>query len=189
MSIDIEKLVEWLGPEGALAGLERGKLTQADLMLLAREQKLRVDKKAGRKQLAIELVMSRFDRVDRPAEQLLGMNADELRKFFAERMASSLEINRILEELGIAPSGGLRGKLSDFAAREISDLGMFQRVAKGQADRKVTQPEPRPSAKPAVTPSEPENRSGSAEAAGEPPRPTFRNDPPKGPRTRERRST
>ncbi len=134
--LDVRQLAEWLGPEGAVAGIEKSNITNADLMILARENGLVVDKKTARKQLAIELVMSSQKRLDKPTELLLVMSADELQRYFTERFVSNAELLTILNELGIAPKGKQRGKLLEFAAHEISDLGMFQRVAKGNTDKR-----------------------------------------------------
>lgn len=130
-SSDIGTLTEWLGPEGAVAGLERSYLANAELMRLAREQGLFVDKKTSRRQLAVELIMNRIKRIDKDSDYLLTMSPDELRRYLVERMVSDREILSFLDSLGIAPPGKIRGKLADYAAREIGDLGMFQRIAKG----------------------------------------------------------
>lgn len=131
MTVEVMKLTEWLGPEGAVAGLEKSNLTNAELMVLARENGLNVDPKIARRQLAIELVMTPIQRIKKPDEYLLGLSQDELRRYLGDMMASNREILALLERLGISPSGKLRGKLVDYAAREIAELGIFQRVAKG----------------------------------------------------------
>lgn len=135
--LDVHLLTEWLGAEGAIAGLERSRFTNAELMVIAREAGHSVDKKMARKQLAIELVMSGLRRIDKPHDYLLRMSTEELQRYFSDRMVSNKEIHYLLDELGIAPAGKLRGKLSDYAAREIGELGLFQRVAKGDSSRKA----------------------------------------------------
>ena len=125
-------LVEWLGPEGAVAGLDRSKLSNAELMVLARERGVHIDKKTPRRQIATEVVTAGLTRIDKSTEYLLEMSMDELSRYFSDRMVSSKELLDLLSRLGIAPTGKLRAKLSDFAAREISELGMFERVAKGK---------------------------------------------------------
>lgn len=44
-SVDIDTLVEWLGPEGAIAGLEASDLTVSDLLELGNKRGLTIDKK------------------------------------------------------------------------------------------------------------------------------------------------
>ncbi|TIX46656.1 MAG: hypothetical protein E5V36_00345 [Mesorhizobium sp.] len=116
-----------------MAGLERSHLTNAELMRLVREHGLSVDKKTSRKQLAVELIMNRIKRIDKASDYLLTMSPDELRRYLVERMVSDREILSFLDSLGIAPPGKIRGKLADYAAREIGELGMFQRIAKGSS--------------------------------------------------------
>jgi hypothetical protein len=134
MTINVRQLAEWLGPQGALAGLEKSTLTNSELMVLARENGLSVDPKMTRRQLAIELVMTPIQRIDKPTEFLLGLSQDELKRYFTERLVSNSELSTLLSGMGISPAGKLRVKLVDYAAREVSELGMFQRVAKGHSD-------------------------------------------------------
>ena len=129
--IDINLLTEWLGPEGAVAGLDKSNLTNSDLMMLAREAGIVVDKKTARRQMAVEIVMSPVARISQDPDRLLEMSKDELLRLFSDYMVSSREIMLILDSLGIAPKGKIK-RLSEFAANEISDLGMYQRVAKGK---------------------------------------------------------
>lgn len=131
--LDVKLLTEWLGPDGAVAGLDRSELTNSELMMLARANDISVDSKTPRRQIVIELIMGRLNRIDRPVEQLLEMSKAELQRYFADQLVSSRELRSLLEGLGIAPKGKLRTKLAEFAANEISDLGMYQRVARGQA--------------------------------------------------------
>jgi hypothetical protein len=131
--LDVKQLTKWLGPEGAVAGLDRSDLTNSELMMIARTNDVSVEAKTPRRQIAIELIMGRLTRIDKPVEQLLEMSKSELQRYFADQQVSSRELRSVLEGLGIAPKGRLRTKLAEFAANEISDLGMYQRVAKGQS--------------------------------------------------------
>jgi hypothetical protein len=132
--LDIATLTSWLGAEGAVAGLDKSNLTNSELMMLARENSIIVDKRTARKQLAIELVMTPIRRVALEPDKLIEMSRDELQRYFSDHMVSTREIMNVLEQLGIAPRGKMRSRLADFAANEISDLGMYQRVAKGKSN-------------------------------------------------------
>lgn len=131
--LNISTLIEWLGPEGAVAGLDKSDLTNADLMMIARREGIEVETKASRKQLTIELVMARIQRVDKSVEQLMELSREELKRYLSERMVSSAEMFQLLRKMEIAPSRKIRGRMIDFAANEISDLGMYSRVAKGRS--------------------------------------------------------
>lgn len=131
--VHVGTLIQWLGVEGALAGLEKSNLTNAELMVIARESGIIVDKKTARKQIVIELVMSNQNRIEKSQEYLLRMSYEELQRYFSDRLVSARELMNLLTDMGIAPKGKVRGKLSDYAAREIGELGRFQRVAQGSS--------------------------------------------------------
>jgi hypothetical protein len=135
MEIDINRLVEWLGPEGAIAGLEASDLTVPELLELGRKTGLDIDSKTRRTLIAIEIVNSRFRRIDKTDDELLRMTHDQLRQYFEERKVSGSELTRLLEQFGVQARSEDKKHLLEFAAREISDLGMYQRVAKGKSSQ------------------------------------------------------
>ena len=59
------------------------------------------------------------------------MNRDDLCKYFRSRKVSRTELLKLLSQFDIRPTAGDKVNIIDFAAREISDVGMYQRVAKG----------------------------------------------------------
>jgi hypothetical protein len=128
---NIDDLREWLGPDGAMAGLEKSYLTNADLMVLARACNVEATKKTPRKQLVIDIVMSPIVRIEKTGDELLTMSRDEIRRYLTEQFVSTCEIVGLLNDLGIDPKTKGKSKLVDFAASEISDLGAYQRIAQG----------------------------------------------------------
>src|SRR3546814_6422649 len=50
---NVDLLIEWLGHEGAVAGLDKSHLTNADLMIIVRKKGLLVDKRTARRNIAI----------------------------------------------------------------------------------------------------------------------------------------
>jgi len=129
--INIEKLIEWLGPDGAIAGLEGSNITVSELCEIATYHGLSVEKKTRRSDIIIDLINRESIRIDKTTEQLLRMNRDDLRNYFRSRMVSRTELLNLLLRFDIRPMCGDKSNLADFAAREISDVGMYQRVAKG----------------------------------------------------------
>jgi hypothetical protein len=128
----VDTLVGWLGPEGAIAGLEASNLTVSDLLKLGEERGLTIDKKTRRRLVAIEIVNSRLERIDKSQEDLLRMSQAELKNYLETRMVSGTELLRLLTRFGIEARSEAKRNLLEFTAREISDLGMYQRVAKGK---------------------------------------------------------
>lgn len=131
-AIDVETLIEWLGPDGAIAGLEGSDLTVSDLYELASRYGFAVDKKMRRNDLINELINGKFVRIGRTTEELLAMDYEGLKKYFSDNKVSRSELLKLLSEFDIHPASEARKNLADFVAREISDLGMYERVAKGR---------------------------------------------------------
>lgn len=130
--IEVEKLIEWLGPDGAVAGLEGSDLTASELYQLATNFGLDVDKKMRRSDIISEIINRKFVRIEKTVEELLAMDYEDLKKYFEYRRVSKSELLGLLLQFEIHPASEARKKLTDFAAREISDLGMYERVAKGK---------------------------------------------------------
>ncbi len=131
MTMDLEKLIAWLGVEGAIAGLDGSDLTAAELGELMSESKLPGHSKMKRRDLIRALVeRKRLDLTKKP-EELMEMDADALKTYFLAIKASKKEILDLLESLDIRPGSVARNNLTEFAAREISDIGMYRRVAQG----------------------------------------------------------
>ena len=133
--INIEKLIEWLGPKGAIAGLEGSDVTVSELHDMAIHHGLTVEKRTKREDIIVDLVNRNSIRIDKTTDELLGMSHDDLRDYFKNRKVSRTELLKLLMQFDIQPAYGDKGNLIDFAAREISDFGMYQRVAKGARDR------------------------------------------------------
>jgi hypothetical protein len=135
MTVNVDALIEWLGPEGAKAGLHNSKLTLKDLVQLARSRNLLLSAKPTREETINELVYTEATRIDKKPEELLLMDANALLGYLKERKPSRREITNLLNQFGIQPSSEARKSLLTFAAREISEIGMYQRVAHGVRSR------------------------------------------------------
>ncbi len=131
-NIEVEKLIEWLGPDGAIAGLEDSKLTVSELFELASHYGLSVEKKMRRSDIINELINWKFVRIDKTTEELLAMGHDDLKRYFENTKVSRTELLNLLSQFDIQPGSEAKKNLLDFVAREISDLGMYERVAKGK---------------------------------------------------------
>lgn len=131
MTIDVEKLVGWLGPRGARAGLESSILSLQELKEIA--SKLGIPASgAERRQEVIREIVSKFYRsIDKPLPDLLAMGYDDLMKYFEDRQPSRSELILVLRELGFEPGSEAKKSLYKYASRQISETGMFQRVARG----------------------------------------------------------
>jgi hypothetical protein len=133
--MDIQRLVEWLGPAGANAGILASRLSLHELIDIARARGLPLSPKPSRKEIANELVYSGSKKIEKSVDELLAMNSDDLVDYFSEINPSRSEIITLLASLGVGVSGEASRHLFKFAAGEISDLGMYQRVARGSQRR------------------------------------------------------
>lgn len=131
-NVDVPKLIEWLGSEGAKAGLQHSKLSLDELVEIARDHGVYLSPKPTREEIANELAYEGRNKIDRNLESLLRMSQKELFDYLHRIKPTAREILNLLGELGIKPSSVDRRQLLRFAAREISDTGMYQRVAEGQ---------------------------------------------------------
>jgi hypothetical protein len=131
MNLDVDTLIKWLGGGGAKAGLLNSELSLQELIAAARARGLPLSPKPTREEVAHELSYSSSKRIGRSTEQLLGMNVDELAKYFQQVKPSRSEVIQLLTDLGVTVSSESSKILFKFAARELSDLGMYQRVAQG----------------------------------------------------------
>ena len=79
----------------------------------------------------MDLVNRNSVRIDKTTDELLAMNCDDLSNYLKSRKVSRTEILKLLSQFDIRPASSEKTNLLEFAAREISDVGMYQRVAKG----------------------------------------------------------
>lgn len=128
----IDKLVSWLGPDGAIAGLDSGKLTAAELLKLAEAKALVIDKKSSRHDIICELVNAGTRVVTESPDELTQMSRRELERLLIDRNVSVAEMSRILSEFEMEPRRMTRSKMIEFFANEVADIGMYQRVSRGR---------------------------------------------------------
>src|SRR3546814_10064425 len=87
---NVDLLIEWLGHEGAVAGLDKSHLNNADLMIIAREKGLLVDKRTARRQIAIEIVMGKNHKIEKSTDPLMEMLILAILRDFLDRLVSNI---------------------------------------------------------------------------------------------------
>ena len=130
--LNLEKLIGWLGSNGAIAGLEGSDMSISELNELAVRHGLTARKGWKRREIIVDLVNGKSTRIDKTKDELMAMTHEDLASYFRKREISRTEMLGLLDELDIRPGIDAKKDLVDFAAREISDLGMFRRVARGR---------------------------------------------------------
>jgi hypothetical protein len=127
----LEELVRWLGPEGAEAGLLHSDLTIAEIAELDPDGLPSKSGKLKRGEMISAVVAAARARMSKSPEELMSMDADSLRTYFIDIKATHAEILNLLQKMDIRPGSAAKKNLAEFAAREISDIGMYRRVASG----------------------------------------------------------
>lgn len=129
--IDLEALIEWLGVEGTIAGIDGSDLTTSEIQDLIPGYKPQGGSKLKRRDLIKAFVLHKRAQLTKGPDELMAMDANSLKDYFLSIKASKSEIMDLLESLDIRPGSVARNNLTEFAAREISDIGMYRRVAQG----------------------------------------------------------
>lgn len=131
---NIRTIVDLLGTEGAAAGIERG-IAVADLKELIEKTGAKMPPRATKRELVNELIFGATKKIDKELEELLRMSSDAILSYFESVRPSRKELLLILEKLDFHPGSEAQKSLYKYAARQISETGMFQRVAKSGAPR------------------------------------------------------
>lgn len=129
--VDIEKLINWLGSEGARAGLRNSKrLTLNELYKIAEANNIFFKARTTRNQL-IDLMILEFDkRIDKSFDELTSMNSADLAEYLDRTGCSKEEIVNLLitNEIPFKKSDS-RASLIRHSADQISALGIFKRIS------------------------------------------------------------
>lgn len=134
--IQLRDIVMFLGRDGAVAGLTASDFTIAELQDLFGKE-LHVSSKIRRDELISKIVEQVRSEFLKSPDQMMAMDAAELQDYFILAKYTKSEILELLDQMDIRPGSASRRNLAEFAAREISDIGMYRRVAKGSAGLKI----------------------------------------------------
>lgn len=122
-------LIDLLGEEGARAGLDRSHITVKELRETGISLDVAVAAKAARKDIVASIVAKVNQRIDRTKDELLRMSSSELLEYFEAVRPSKAELLSLLLDLDFHPGSEAQKSLYKYAARQISETGMFERVA------------------------------------------------------------
>lgn len=137
---DIKTLIQWLGSEGARAGLEYSNYSVTDFRNMAENQGVRIPARTKRTDVVDQLMFFADQKIDKTLDEMLAMTSDDLLSYFERTRPSRTELLRFLEKLDFHPGGEAQKSLYKYAARQISETGMFKRVARSD-DRSTEKPE------------------------------------------------
>lgn len=136
IQIDIKLLIEWLGSDGAKAGLRgSNRMTLNELRRIADFSGIKYKSKIKRNDL-IDLLILQYDkRIDKNFNELKSMRCADLAEYLDRTGCSREEIIALLNTNDIPfKKADSRVALIHHAADQISGWGMFERIA-GNVDK------------------------------------------------------
>jgi len=104
-------------------------MTVDALRKVAHSLGVKVAEKATRNTIVDELIRVANRRIDKPMDELMAMDREQLVRYFESVDAEPPELLDILRQLDLSPRKESRRGLIELAAREISETGRFQRIA------------------------------------------------------------
>ena len=128
----IRTLIDLLGETGATAGLEKANITVGELRKLASDIDVKLPPKSPKKDVVFLIISKANHRIDLSVTELLSMDSKDLLKYFDEKRPGKAELLSILDKLDFHPGSEAQKNLYKYAARQISETGMFQRVASNE---------------------------------------------------------
>ena len=128
----LRQLTDWLGEKGAKAGLEQSLLSNDDLREILAGVGGGSKTKRTRKEMASEIISRVNQKIDKPVEELMDMDSDSLLRYFEDRRPSKEELLRLLSGLDFHPGSKAQEQLYRYAATQLSETGLFSRVAQSR---------------------------------------------------------
>jgi len=127
---DVKSLVAIVGREGAISALEGSKrISSKDLAEIANSLGLKVRSKDSKTRIAIEIVRHVDRRITRPLDELKAMSKDEMIQYFEQVECDQDELLELLSSIDLRSRAKSRRAMLEFAAIQISSLGIFERLA------------------------------------------------------------
>lgn len=164
---EAKTLVSIVGREGAVAALVKSKLhSKESLAKSAKAFGLPVASKDSKSKVAKAIVRFVDRRIDEPLDVLKAMSKEELVKYFEETKCDQDELVELLESINFKSRFKSRRDLIEFAATQVSSLGIFERVANGKSKGSTSGP--------ASTPKNEAEGSGHEDDAPNPPSEEFK---------------
>lgn len=129
-SDDIKTLVDIVGRHGAQAALSRSdKIHAEELLKTAEAFGIRLPKRTPKTEVAIAIIKHVDRRIDKSLDDLKQLSGAEILSYFSDVDPDAEEIIELLLSIDIKNRVRSRKGLFEFAANQISSLGVFERLA------------------------------------------------------------
>ncbi|EKN6170330.1 hypothetical protein DVQ00_17885 [Yersinia enterocolitica] len=129
--IDIKQLISWLGVDGTKAGLDKSEMTNSELIEFFGDLLPKNSAKLKRLEIIDEIIFATRKQSHKTVEELMDMSKEDLSSYFSDQKYSRKELLDLLYTFEIRPGSTAKKNLTEFTISEISEIGMYRRVAKG----------------------------------------------------------
>jgi len=127
---DVTTVVAIVGREGAISALLNStQISTHDLAELANSLGLKVSSKDTKKNIALQVVRCIDKRISKPLDELKTMSKDEIIQYFEKVECEPDELVELLTSIDLKARAKSRQAMLEFAAIQISSLGIFERLA------------------------------------------------------------
>ena len=127
---EIATLVAIVGRTGAISALEQSKTVNSeDLLMLAQSLGIKVAKKDGKNKIVTELIKLVDKRIMKSIEELKLLLKEQLIDYFEQVQCDQEELVDLLQNIDLRSRAKSRKALVEFAAIQISSLGIFERLS------------------------------------------------------------
>lgn len=132
---DVEALVSLVGRMGAIQALACSEIVKADdLRRFARTLDIPIASKMPKKELARQIVRRVDRRIEKSVAELQALDRKQIIRYLDSTGCDADELRDLLEHARLPVQARMsRSELLNFAAIEISSLGMFERLATERA--------------------------------------------------------
>ena len=134
--MNVEKIglmIEWLGTDGAIAGIEKCTMTNKELITVFSKQLESTNASAKRIEIIHQIIFSIRSEMMPSPDELMNMNKEQLLENFHSLNYSKDEVLNLLQKLDIRPKTQSLKSLIKFAVNELEEISMYKRIAKGSS--------------------------------------------------------
>lgn len=127
---DIKQIVAIVGREGAIFALEKSKKVNTKILIdLARSIGLSPKTKDSKKNISTQIVQEVDKQIDKSLDELKEMSKDDLIFYFEKVECHQDELIELLKNIDLKAQVKTNKALIEFAAMQISSLGIFERLS------------------------------------------------------------
>jgi len=127
---NIKVVLDIVGREGAVSALEKSKKVNIkDLIELARSIGLSPKSKESKKSISTQIIHYIDMRINKSLDELKAMSKEDLLQYFMQVECHQDELIEFLKSIDLKARVKSRKALMEFAAIQISSLGIFERLS------------------------------------------------------------